>query len=64
MLYMGYQMSAHEAQQYGLVSQVYNHDALEKVWDYLNKVSTLSSEVLFFFNTSYVVYWYIHTARM
>ncbi|EFN80284.1 Peroxisomal 3,2-trans-enoyl-CoA isomerase [Harpegnathos saltator] len=44
MLYMGYQMSAHEAKQYGLVSKVYNHDILEEVWNYLNKISELSSE--------------------
>ncbi|XP_014475591.1 PREDICTED: enoyl-CoA delta isomerase 2, mitochondrial isoform X2 [Dinoponera quadriceps] len=43
MLYMGYKMSAHEAKQYGLVSEVYNHNVLE-VWDYLNQVSKLSSE--------------------
>ncbi|XP_020288105.1 enoyl-CoA delta isomerase 2, mitochondrial [Pseudomyrmex gracilis] len=44
MLYLGYKMSAHEAKQYGLVSEVYNHDSLEEVWKYLNKVSKLSSE--------------------
>lgn len=47
MLYLGYKMNAQEAKQYGLVSQVYNHESLEEVWNYLNKISTLSSQVLF-----------------
>jgi len=47
MLYLGYKMNAQEAEQYGLVSKVYNHDSLEEVWNYLNKISTLSSQVLF-----------------
>ncbi|KAG5334539.1 ECI2 isomerase, partial [Acromyrmex charruanus] len=44
MLYLGYKMNAQEAKQYGLVSKVYNHDSLEEVWNYLNKISTLSSQ--------------------
>lgn len=44
MLYLGYKLSAQEANQYGLVSKVFNHDSLEEVWNYLNKVSELSSE--------------------
>ncbi|XP_032677673.1 enoyl-CoA delta isomerase 2, mitochondrial-like [Odontomachus brunneus] len=44
MLYMGYQMNAPEAKQYGLISAVYDHDVLEEVWNYLKKISTLSSE--------------------
>lgn len=44
MLYLGYKMSASEAKQYGFVSEVYKHDSLDKVWDYLNIVSKLSSE--------------------
>jgi len=47
MLYLGYKMNAKEAKKYGLVSKVYNHDSLEEVWDDLNKISKLSSEVLF-----------------
>lgn len=47
MLYLGYKMNAQEAKKYGLVSKVYNHDFLEEVWDYLNNISKLSSEVLF-----------------
>ena len=47
MLYLGYKMNAQEAKQHGLVSEVYNHDSLEEVWNYLNKISTLSSQVLF-----------------
>lgn len=47
MLYLGYKMNAQEAKQYGLISQVYNHDSLEEVWNHLNKISTLSSQVLF-----------------
>ncbi|XP_011062905.1 PREDICTED: enoyl-CoA delta isomerase 2, mitochondrial isoform X1 [Acromyrmex echinatior] len=44
MLYLGYKMNAQEAKQHGLVSKVYNHDSLEEVWNYLNKISTLSSQ--------------------
>ncbi|XP_071649566.1 enoyl-CoA delta isomerase 2 isoform X2 [Temnothorax longispinosus] len=44
MLYLGYKMNAQEANQYGLVSKVYNHDSLEEVWNYLNMISTLSSQ--------------------
>ncbi|GAB1866865.1 Peroxisomal 3,2-trans-enoyl-CoA isomerase [Camponotus japonicus] len=44
MLYLGYKMNAKEAEKYGLVSKVYNHDSLEEVWDDLNKISKLSSE--------------------
>ncbi|XP_018402173.1 PREDICTED: enoyl-CoA delta isomerase 2, mitochondrial [Cyphomyrmex costatus] len=44
MLYLGYKMNAREAKQHGLVSKVYNHDSLEEVWNYLNKISTLSSQ--------------------
>ncbi|XP_018342409.1 PREDICTED: enoyl-CoA delta isomerase 2, mitochondrial-like [Trachymyrmex septentrionalis] len=44
MLYLGYKMNAQEAKQHGLVSEVYNHDSLEEVWNYLNKISTLSSQ--------------------
>lgn len=47
MLYLGYKMNAKEAKEYGLVSKVYNHDSLEEVWDNLNNISKLSSEVLF-----------------
>lgn len=47
MLYLGYKMNAQEAKQRGLVSKVYRHDSLEEVWNYLNKISTLSSQVLF-----------------
>lgn len=42
---MGYKMSAQEAKQRGLISETYNHDTLEETWNYLNKISTLSSEV-------------------
>lgn len=44
MLYLGYKMNAQEAKQLGLVSEVYDHDSLEEVWNYLNKISTLSSQ--------------------
>lgn len=44
MLYLGYKMNAQEAKQHGLVSKVYNHDSLEEVWNYLNTISTLSSQ--------------------
>ncbi|XP_012228609.1 enoyl-CoA delta isomerase 2 [Linepithema humile] len=44
MLYLGYKMSAQEANQHGLVSKVFNHDSLEEIWNYLNQVSKLSSE--------------------
>ncbi|XP_011163539.1 enoyl-CoA delta isomerase 2 [Solenopsis invicta] len=44
MLYLGYKMNAQEANQYGLVSKVYNHNSLEEVWNYLRSISTLSSE--------------------
>ncbi|XP_012538835.1 enoyl-CoA delta isomerase 2 [Monomorium pharaonis] len=44
MLYLGYKMNAQEAKQHGLVSNVYNHDSLEEVWNYLNKIATLSSQ--------------------
>ncbi|XP_018318123.1 enoyl-CoA delta isomerase 2, mitochondrial [Mycetomoellerius zeteki] len=44
MLYLGYKMNAQEAKQRGLVSKVYRHDSLEEVWNYLNKISTLSSQ--------------------
>ncbi|XP_011645331.1 enoyl-CoA delta isomerase 2, mitochondrial [Pogonomyrmex barbatus] len=44
MLYLGYKMSAQEAKQHGFVSEVYNHDSLEEVWNYLNKIATLSPE--------------------
>lgn len=47
MLYLGYKMNAQEAMKYGLISKVYNHNSLEEVWDYLNNISKLSSEVLF-----------------
>lgn len=56
MLYMGYKMSAPEAKQYGLISEVYDHDVLEEVWNYLKKISKLSSEVLFFLNISHILY--------
>lgn len=46
MLYLGYKMNAQEAKQYGLVSKVYNHESFEEVWNYLNTISTLSSQVL------------------
>lgn len=46
MLYLGYKLSAEEAKQHGLVSKVFSHDSLEEVWNYLNQVSKLSSEVL------------------
>lgn len=46
MLYLGYKMDVYEAKQYGLVSEVYKHDSLEEVWDYLNIFLKLSSEVL------------------
>lgn len=49
MLYLGYKMSAHEAKQHGLVSQVFNHNSLEEIWNYLNQISKLSSEVLLFY---------------
>ncbi|EZA52833.1 Enoyl-CoA delta isomerase 2, mitochondrial [Ooceraea biroi] len=48
MLYLGYKMSAQEAKQRGLVSEVYNHESLEGVWNHLNQVSKLSAEVSFF----------------
>lgn len=47
MLYLGYKMNAKEAKKYGLVSEVYSHDSLEEVWNNLNNISKLSSEVLF-----------------
>lgn len=47
-------MNVHDAKQYGLVSKVYKHDALEEVWNYLNKISELSSEVLFSHNIFYI----------
>lgn len=48
MLYLGYKMNAQEAKQYGLVSKIYNHDSLEEVWNHLNMISSLSSQVLIF----------------
>lgn len=50
MLYLGYKMNAQEAKQHGLVSKVYSHDSLEEVWNYLNMISTLSSQVLISFD--------------
>ncbi|XP_011875669.1 PREDICTED: enoyl-CoA delta isomerase 2, mitochondrial [Vollenhovia emeryi] len=43
-LYLGYKLTAQEANQHGLVSKVYHHDSLEEVWNYLNMISTLSSQ--------------------
>lgn len=40
-------MDAHEAKEHGLVSNVYNHDSLEEVWNYLTIIPNLSSEVIF-----------------
>ncbi|XP_034186095.1 enoyl-CoA delta isomerase 3, peroxisomal [Osmia lignaria lignaria] len=44
MLYLGYKMSAFEAKQYGLVSEVYKEGCIDEVWTYLKKLSQLSSE--------------------
>ncbi|XP_072764983.1 enoyl-CoA delta isomerase 2 [Anoplolepis gracilipes] len=44
MLYLGYKMNAQEAERYGLVSKVYDHNSLEKVWNSLDNVYKLSSE--------------------
>lgn len=53
-------MSADEAKQYGLISEVYNHDDLDKVWDYLKQISELSSEVLLFFNVTFSLVIHLH----
>lgn len=42
MLYLGYKMSAAEAKQYNFVSDVYASDELDKIWHFLEKVSSLS----------------------
>jgi len=47
MLYLGHKMSAQEAMRHGLISEVYNHESLEEVWNRLNKISELSAEVSF-----------------
>ncbi|XP_017767447.1 PREDICTED: enoyl-CoA delta isomerase 3, peroxisomal [Eufriesea mexicana] len=44
MLYLGYKMSAIEAKQYGLISEVYKHECLDDVWLYLKKIAEFSSE--------------------
>lgn len=46
MLYLGHKMNAVEAKQFGLVSEVYEHDRLDEVWSDLNMVSELSLESL------------------
>jgi enoyl-CoA hydratase/carnithine racemase len=47
MLYLGQKMSAQEAKRRGLISEVYNHESLEEVWNRLNEISKLSAEVSF-----------------
>jgi len=47
MLYLGHKMSAQEAKQRGLISEVYDHEFLEEVWNRLNEISKLSAEVSF-----------------
>ncbi|KAH0944776.1 hypothetical protein HN011_010113 [Eciton burchellii] len=44
MLYLGQKMSAQEAKRRGLISEVYNHESLEEVWNRLNEISKLSAE--------------------
>ncbi|XP_017789362.1 PREDICTED: enoyl-CoA delta isomerase 3, peroxisomal, partial [Habropoda laboriosa] len=44
MLYLGYKMSASEAKQYGLVSEVYKYECLDEVWTYLKKLTEVSSK--------------------
>lgn len=52
-------MSAFEAKQYGLVSEVYKEGCLDEVWTYLKKLSQLSSEVYFSIICFYIKYgWY------
>lgn len=50
MLYLGYKMSALEAKQFGFVSEIYKHGSPDKIWNYLNTISKLSTEVLFVVN--------------
>ncbi|CAK9832174.1 Enoyl-CoA delta isomerase 2 [Anthophora retusa] len=44
MLYLGYRMSAPEAKQYGLVSELYKYECLDEVWTYLKKLTDVSSK--------------------
>lgn len=44
MLYLGHKLSALEAKQYGLVSELYKSERMDEVWTYLETLSKLSSE--------------------
>ncbi|CAB0043920.1 unnamed protein product [Trichogramma brassicae] len=46
MLYFGAPLSAKEAADVGLVSRVYERDAVDEIWGHLRKMSTLSPESL------------------
>lgn len=44
MLHLSYKMSASEAKQYGLVSELYKHESSDKIWAYLKQLTNFSSK--------------------
>ena len=46
MLFFGEKLTAKEAAQTGLVSKVYKAEAIDEIWKHIEKVSSLSKEVL------------------
>ena len=45
MLFLGKKLTAHEAAQVGFISRVYKGQSIHEVWEYLEKISSLSKEV-------------------
>ena len=45
MLYFGEKLTAQEAAQVGFISRVYKADAVNDVWEHLEKISSLSKAV-------------------
>lgn len=46
MLYFGQKLTAEEGEKCGLFSKVYKSGSENEVWNYLQKMTTLSNEVL------------------